>query len=195
MRLRQIKVSGWQCFANEVTVGPFADGINVVHAPNGTGKSTIFTALRRALLDGHRAGDAALGCERSEPIQRLRPQSARRPIDNPVKRGIIARIDDQTRVGHDVADLAALKEGVAADDLIGNVPRAKSLFERGEEPARSDENREVAVAADAAIHRIADVIGDAVRFRDVIAKAANSRIISSWWPRMKSRKDMVCATR
>jgi len=54
MILRAIHVQGWRCFANPVEVGPFADGLNVLHAPNATGKSTLFEALLRGLLDGHR---------------------------------------------------------------------------------------------------------------------------------------------
>jgi DNA repair exonuclease SbcCD ATPase subunit len=30
-----------------------ADGLNVIHAPNGTGKSSLFEAMRRALFDAH----------------------------------------------------------------------------------------------------------------------------------------------
>jgi len=54
MILRAIHVQGWRCFANPVEFGPFADGLNVLHAPNATGKSTLFEALLRGLLDGHR---------------------------------------------------------------------------------------------------------------------------------------------
>lgn len=54
MILRSIVVQGWRCFANPVAVGPFAEGLNVLHAPNATGKSTLFEALMRGLLDGHR---------------------------------------------------------------------------------------------------------------------------------------------
>lgn len=53
MILRSISVAGWRCFLEPVEVGPFADGINIVYAPNGTGKSTLFAAMRHALLDGH----------------------------------------------------------------------------------------------------------------------------------------------
>jgi len=52
--LRSIAVQGWRCFANPVSVGPFADGLNVLHAPNASGKSTLFEALLRGLLDGYR---------------------------------------------------------------------------------------------------------------------------------------------
>ena len=54
MILRSIAVQGWRCFANPVSVGPFADGLNVLHAPNAIGKSTLFEAMRLGLLDGHR---------------------------------------------------------------------------------------------------------------------------------------------
>ena len=54
MILRSIAVQGWRCFANPVSVGPFADGLNVLHAPNAVGKSTLFEAMRLGLLDGHR---------------------------------------------------------------------------------------------------------------------------------------------
>ena len=46
-------MSGWRCFLEEITVGPFTEGLNVIHAPNGTGKSTLFEAMQRGLLDAH----------------------------------------------------------------------------------------------------------------------------------------------
>jgi DNA repair exonuclease SbcCD ATPase subunit len=54
MILRAIRVQGWRCFADLVEVGPFAEGLNVLHAENATGKSTLFEAMLRGLLDGHR---------------------------------------------------------------------------------------------------------------------------------------------
>jgi len=56
MMLRSITVQGWRCFADPMTAGPFADGINVVHAPNAAGKSTLLEALLRGFFDGHRVG-------------------------------------------------------------------------------------------------------------------------------------------
>lgn len=55
MIVRSIRIADWRCFLDEVTLGPFDDGLNIIHAPNGTGKSTLFEAFRRALLDGHKA--------------------------------------------------------------------------------------------------------------------------------------------
>lgn len=60
MRLNRIELRGWQCFVNDLAIGPFAPGLNVIHAPNGRGKSTLFAALRRAIFDGHRTGGAEM---------------------------------------------------------------------------------------------------------------------------------------
>lgn len=65
MILRSITVSNWRCFLSTVTVGPFIEGLNVLHAPNATGKSTLFEALLRALLDGHSTG--------GEKVKTIRP--------------------------------------------------------------------------------------------------------------------------
>jgi ABC-type cobalamin/Fe3+-siderophores transport system ATPase subunit len=63
--VRTIRLEAWRCFVAPITVGPFSEGLNVVHAPNGTGKSTLFEALRRALLDNHGV--------RAREAQNLRP--------------------------------------------------------------------------------------------------------------------------
>ncbi|MEW6664970.1 MAG: AAA family ATPase [Thermodesulfobacteriota bacterium] len=54
MILRSIRVADWRCFLDQVELGPLDEGLNIIHGPNGLGKSTLFEALRRALLDGHR---------------------------------------------------------------------------------------------------------------------------------------------
>ncbi|RLA97396.1 MAG: hypothetical protein DRG83_15920, partial [Deltaproteobacteria bacterium] len=56
MILRSIRLQNWRCFIDEITVGPFSERLNVIHAPNATGKSTLFEALRRGILDSHRVG-------------------------------------------------------------------------------------------------------------------------------------------
>ena len=56
MILHSIKVSGWRNFFEEVPLGPFSEGLSVIHAPNGTGKSTLLEALCRGLLDSHNVG-------------------------------------------------------------------------------------------------------------------------------------------
>ncbi|WP_269526420.1 AAA family ATPase [Coraliomargarita parva] len=53
MILKRIIVSNWRSLLDEVEVGPFSEGLNVIHAPNGTGKSSLFEAMRRGLFDAH----------------------------------------------------------------------------------------------------------------------------------------------
>ncbi len=53
MILRRISVAGWRGFLEEVSLGPFSEGLNLVYGPNGTGKSTLFEALRMAIFDYH----------------------------------------------------------------------------------------------------------------------------------------------
>lgn len=65
MILRSISVANWRCFLEPIVLGPFTDGLNIVHAPNGTGKSTLFEAMRHALLDGHRVS--------GKEVEALRP--------------------------------------------------------------------------------------------------------------------------
>lgn len=65
MILRSLRVAAWRCFIDPVEVGPFAEGLNVLHAPNARGKSTLFEALLRGLLAGHRGG--------GEEVRAIRP--------------------------------------------------------------------------------------------------------------------------
>ena len=69
MILRSIRTEGLGCFADSFTAGPFAPGINVVYAPNGTGKSTLFRAVSLAFLEPHRG--------KSAEVQALRPWGRR----------------------------------------------------------------------------------------------------------------------
>lgn len=65
MLLRSIKLEGWRCFANAMRVGEFGNGLNVVHGPNGIGKSTLMMALVRAMFDNHHSA--------GQDIEGLRP--------------------------------------------------------------------------------------------------------------------------
>lgn len=65
MILHSIKVENWRCLLGETEVGPFSERLNVLYAPNATGKSTLFEALRCALMDNHTT--------RGEDVLRLRP--------------------------------------------------------------------------------------------------------------------------
>lgn len=65
MILRSISITGWRCYTEPFRIGPFIEGLNILFAPNGRGKSTLFEALRRALLDGHRVS--------GKEVESLRP--------------------------------------------------------------------------------------------------------------------------
>jgi DNA repair exonuclease SbcCD ATPase subunit len=54
VNIRSIRVADWRCFLDDIEVGLFEGGLNIIYAPNGTGKSTLFEALKHALLDGHK---------------------------------------------------------------------------------------------------------------------------------------------
>jgi len=60
MILGSLRVENWRCFANPVQLGPLGDGLNVIHGPNGTGKSTLMLALVRGLLDNHAVAGKAV---------------------------------------------------------------------------------------------------------------------------------------
>ncbi len=65
MIVHRVWVENWRCFIDSIEVGPFTDRINVLHAPNATGKTTLFTALLRGLLDGHKV--------KGQSVEELRP--------------------------------------------------------------------------------------------------------------------------
>ena len=65
MILHSLRVTHWRSLLNPVELGPFSERLNVIHAPNGTGKSSLFEALRRALFDLHHVS--------GEEIEAVRP--------------------------------------------------------------------------------------------------------------------------
>ncbi len=56
MILHTLKVTNWRSLLGEHAFGPFSERLNIIHAPNGSGKSSLFEALRRALFDAHSVG-------------------------------------------------------------------------------------------------------------------------------------------
>ncbi len=53
MILERLKVSNWRNLRKTVELKGFSKGINIIHAPNGTGKSSLFEALCRGIFDAH----------------------------------------------------------------------------------------------------------------------------------------------
>lgn len=60
MILRRMRVQGIRCFRNAVEINGCGDGLNLIFAPNETGKSTLVEAVGRALFDRYAAGGAAI---------------------------------------------------------------------------------------------------------------------------------------
>ncbi|HUF61031.1 MAG TPA: AAA family ATPase [Verrucomicrobiales bacterium] len=56
MILHRVQVAHWRSLLDAAELGPFSKRITVIHAPNGTGKSSVFEAVRRALFDSHQVG-------------------------------------------------------------------------------------------------------------------------------------------
>lgn len=52
MMLQSVIIESWKCFEGP-TRFDFDPGLNVVHAPNGSGKSSLFQAIRSAFIEGH----------------------------------------------------------------------------------------------------------------------------------------------
>ncbi|MGE0435326.1 MAG: AAA family ATPase, partial [Planctomycetota bacterium] len=55
MIIQSIRIEGFRCYADPVQINGFRPGLNVLHADNGGGKTTLSVALRRAVFDSHRA--------------------------------------------------------------------------------------------------------------------------------------------
>ncbi len=53
MILHNLSVRHWRSLLQPVEWGPFSERLNVIHAPNGAGKSSLFEAMRRTLFDAH----------------------------------------------------------------------------------------------------------------------------------------------
>ncbi len=60
MILKQLEVYAWRSILEKVCLGPFSEGLNLIHAPNGTGKSSLFEALQRCLFDSHQVKGRAM---------------------------------------------------------------------------------------------------------------------------------------
>ena len=65
MILHSLTVANWRSLLTSVELGPLSDRLNVIHAPNGTGKSSLFEAMRRGLFDAHQVS--------GEEIEAVRP--------------------------------------------------------------------------------------------------------------------------
>lgn len=137
MIVRSIRVEGWRCFIDAIEVGPLGDGLNVVHGPNGVGKSSLFMALGRGLFDDHASA--------AEAIKQLRPWGrdlAPRVTIEIEHDGVAYRVHKQFLDGKR-AELARLEgghyapkaEGKSADKEVRDMLCAEAFSKRkGHEP-------------------------------------------------------------
>jgi uncharacterized protein YhaN len=72
MRLTHIRVEGCGRFVDPVTVMDFAPGLNVLCAPNESGKSTLFEAVRACLFEKHTS--------KNETLRKLASETASKPL-------------------------------------------------------------------------------------------------------------------
>lgn len=129
MILHNIRVEGWTCLIEPVEVGPLTDGLNIIHGPNGTGKSSLMQAIARGLFDKHKT--------RGNEIEKLRAWG--RDLSPKVtlefeQDGVLHRLHKQFLDSQSAkidrqenGKFIALAEGQKADDrareiLLGEVP-------------------------------------------------------------------------
>ena len=132
MIIRSMEVAGWRCFVEPIAIGPFGDGLNVVHGANGVGKSSLFIALGRGLFDDHASG--------AESIKQLRPWGRELPPRVTIEfehNGVTYRLHKQFLEGKK-AELARLEngryvpkaEGKSADQQARELLQAEAFGKR-----------------------------------------------------------------
>lgn len=72
MILQSVLLESWKCFAGPARFY-FEPGLNIVHAPNGSGKSSLFEAIRSAFLVGHDTSRGEIRCAMPWGSTRLGP--------------------------------------------------------------------------------------------------------------------------
>ena len=101
---------------------------------------------------------------------RLVAEAALGLVDDALEREVVGGLDDEAEVGEGVADLGALVEAEAADDLVGQADRDEALFELAGLELGADEDGGVVERAAAALHAL-DVLADAARFLGAVPDA------------------------
>ena len=84
---------------------------------------------------------------------------------------------DQAEVGDGVADLGALVEAEAADDLVGQADRDEPLFELAGLELGADEDRDVVEASRRGRWRF-DLLADAARFLGAVPDADDADLVA-----------------
>ena len=91
-------------------------------------------------------------------------------VDDPLEGEVVGRLGDQAEVGERIADLGALVEAEAADDLVGEADGDEALLELAGLELGADEDRGIVERAAAALVRL-DLLADAARFLGAVPHA------------------------
>ena len=120
MFLKSITISNWRCILDEIKIGPFDERINILHAPNAKGKSSLFEALQSALLESHNSKSNRL--REIQPWGRsLSPSVEVEFFHEGVEYRISKRfLDDSRSLLHrkENGEFRRIAEGVAADNTV-----------------------------------------------------------------------------
>ncbi|MDQ2779441.1 MAG: AAA family ATPase, partial [Pseudomonadota bacterium] len=118
MKLRHLRIENFKRFREPLTIGAFADGLNLFAAPNESGKSTVVEAIRAAFFERHR----------SSSVEHLRPwgdASATPTVEVAFDIGTRRYRLSKSFLGKKRCDLAidgqAALDGVAAEDHLAQL--------------------------------------------------------------------------
>jgi len=119
---------GQYSFIKNTRIGPFSEGLNVLHAPTGTGKSSVFEALLRGFFDGHRV--AGKEAEAIRPWGRsLAPTVSIEFVNEEKEYRLTKRFLDQPSAlleRREKDHFIPLSEGDAADQQIREILRGSA---------------------------------------------------------------------
>jgi hypothetical protein len=130
----------------------------------------------------HRAAASSSGCwvARANGVDggdRLVAEAALGLVDDPLEGEVVGRLGDQAEVGERVADLGALVEAEAADDLVGEADGDEPLLELAGLELGADEDRGVVERAAAALVAL-DLLADPARFLGPVPDADDLDLVA-----------------
>ena len=108
---------------------------------------------------------------------RLVAEPALGRVDDAFEREVVGRLDDQAEVGDGVADLGALVEAEAADDLVVEADRDEPLLELAGLELGADEDGDIVERAAARLVAL-DLLADAARFLRAVPDADDADLLA-----------------
>ncbi len=95
-------------------------------------------------------------------IERHFADAARRFVDDAQKRQVVARVDQESQIGENVAVLFALEEGQAAHDLVRHALLYKGRLQAARQGVNAEKDGEIAVRSLARFDFRADAPSDSL---------------------------------